>query len=119
MRLRDALERLLAEGHARDHAAIDPGQDVSLSGEEHAPAAVLVATLLVVGVVLIVIFAVWIPNDSPFWLPTIYDTTLKVTDWDSFVAQLRQMVLPATVLALYYAAQISRYMRSSMLDNLG
>lgn len=43
MRLRDALERLLAEGHARDHAAIDPGQDVSLSGEEHAPAAVLVA----------------------------------------------------------------------------
>ena len=29
---------------------------------------------------LIVIFAVWIPNDSPFWLPTIYDTTLKVTE---------------------------------------
>ncbi|WP_323038253.1 ABC transporter permease [Gemmobacter sp.] len=73
----------------------------------------------VTGVVLIVIFAVWIPNDSPFWLPTIYDTTLRVTDWDSFVAQVRQMVLPATVLALYYAAQISRYMRSSMLDNLG
>lgn len=73
----------------------------------------------VTGVVLIVIFAVWIPNSSPFWLPTIYDTSLQVTDWNSFVAQIRQMILPVTVLALYYAAQISRYMRSSMLDNLG
>ncbi|GGE20205.1 peptide/nickel transport system permease protein [Gemmobacter megaterium] len=73
----------------------------------------------VTGVVLIVIFAVWIPNSSPFWLPTIYDTTLRVQDWDSFIAQVRQMILPVTVLALYYAAQISRYMRSSMLDNLG
>ena len=73
----------------------------------------------VTGVVLIVLFSVWIPNDSPFWLPTIYDTTLKVTDWASFKLQARQMVLPAIVLALFYAAQISRYMRSSMLDNLG
>ncbi|MFC0280650.1 ABC transporter permease [Falsigemmobacter intermedius] len=72
----------------------------------------------VTGVVLIVIFSVWIPNDSPFWLPTVYDTGLKVTNWDTFVAQVRQMILPSAVLALYYAAQISRYMRSSMLDNL-
>lgn len=72
----------------------------------------------VTGVVLIVIFSVWIPNDSAFWLPTVYDTALKVTDWESFLAQVRQMILPASVLALYYAAQISRYMRSSMLDNL-
>lgn len=73
----------------------------------------------VTGVVLIVIFSVWIPNTSPFWLPTIYDTSLTVTDWASLKAQLRQMALPVLVLALYYAAQISRYMRSSMLDNLG
>ena len=72
----------------------------------------------VTGVVLIVIFSVWIPNDSAFWLPTVYDTGLKVTSWDTFVAQVRQMILPSAVLALYYAAQISRYMRSSMLDNL-
>jgi len=72
----------------------------------------------VTGVVLIVIFSVWIPNTSPFWLPTVYDTGLKVTSWDTFVAQVRQMILPSAVLALYYAAQISRYMRSSMLDNL-
>ena len=42
----------------------------------------------------------------------------QVVDWDSFVVQLRQMVLPVMVLALQTTAQISRYMRSSMLDNL-
>ena len=66
------------------------------------------------GVVLIVIFAVKLQ-----WFPMIYDTTHEVTDWDSFVYQVRQMIMPVTVLALYNAAQISRFMRASMLDNLG
>ncbi|AXC49946.1 ABC transporter permease [Paracoccus suum] len=66
------------------------------------------------GVVLIVVFAVKL-----HWFPSIYDTTLVVRDWGSFMAQVRQMVLPVTVLALYNAAQISRFMRASMLDNLG
>ena len=67
----------------------------------------------VTGVVLIVVFSVWLG-----WFPSIYDTTLKVTDWDSFLLQVRQMVMPVFVLAPYNAAQISRYMRASMLDNL-
>lgn len=66
------------------------------------------------GVLLIVIFSVKLK-----WFPSIYDTTLRVTDWASFVSQVKQMVLPVTVLALYNAAQISRFMRASMLDNLG
>ncbi len=66
------------------------------------------------GVVLIIVFAVKLG-----WFPSIYDTTLKVTDWESFLKQARQMTLPVTVLALFNAATISRYMRSSMLDNLG
>ncbi len=70
------------------------------------------------GVLLIVIFSVWMPNDSVFWLPSIYDTTLDVVDWDSFVQQMRQMAMPVMVLALFNAAQISRFMRASMLDNL-
>jgi len=70
------------------------------------------------GVLLIVIFSVMIPNDSFFWLPSIYDTTLVVEDWDSFWKQVRQMIMPVFVLALFNAAQISRYMRASMLDNL-
>ena len=65
------------------------------------------------GVLLIVIFSV-----NLHWFPSIYDTTLKVTDWASFGRQVRQMAMPVAVLSLYNAAQISRYMRSSMLDNL-
>jgi peptide/nickel transport system permease protein len=67
----------------------------------------------VTGVFLIVIFSVWLG-----WFPSIYDTTLRVTDWDSFVRQVKQMVMPVFVLALFNAAQISRYMRAAMLDNL-
>lgn len=65
------------------------------------------------GVVLIIVFAV-----NLHWFPSIYDTTLKVTDWESFLKQARQMVMPVTVLALFNASQISRFMRASMLDNL-
>lgn len=66
------------------------------------------------GTLFIIIFAVWLG-----WFPTKYDTTLNVTDWDSFLKQLRQMAMPVMVLGLANAAAISRYMRSSMLDNMG
>ncbi|MEO0752535.1 MAG: ABC transporter permease [Pseudomonadota bacterium] len=66
------------------------------------------------GVVVIMIFAVQLE-----WLPSIYDTTHRVTGWDSFVVQLKQMILPVMVLALQTTAQISRFMRSAMLDALG
>jgi peptide/nickel transport system permease protein len=65
------------------------------------------------GVLVIVIFSVELG-----WLPSIYDTTHRVTDWDSFVVQLKQMIMPVMVLALQTTAQISRFMRASMLDNL-
>lgn len=66
------------------------------------------------GTLFIIILAVWLG-----WFPTKYDTTLNVTDWDSFLKQLRQMAMPVMVLGLANAAAISRYMRSSMLDNMG
>ncbi len=65
------------------------------------------------GVVLIIIFGVKLQ-----WFPSIYDTMHRVTDWQSFLVQVRQMAMPVMVLSLYNAAQISRFMRSSMLDNL-
>ena len=65
------------------------------------------------GVLLIVIFSVHLG-----WFPSIYDTTLRVNSWDTFWLQVRQMILPVSVLALFNAAQISRFMRASMLDNL-
>ncbi|MCF6305973.1 MAG: ABC transporter permease [Rhodobacteraceae bacterium] len=70
------------------------------------------------GVLLIVIFSVWIDQDSWFWMPSIYDTTLVVDSWGNFWLQVRQMIMPVMVLALYNAAQLSRFMRASMLDNL-
>lgn len=66
------------------------------------------------GVLLIVIFSIWLK-----WFPSIYNTSLKVTDWPTFLQQVKQMALPVIVLALFNAAEISRYTRSSMLENLG
>ena len=65
------------------------------------------------GVVVIVVFSVWLG-----WFPSIYDTTLKVTDWASIKLQLQQMIMPVMVLALQITSQLSRFMRASMLDNL-
>ncbi|PKQ08399.1 MAG: ABC transporter substrate-binding protein [Alphaproteobacteria bacterium HGW-Alphaproteobacteria-10] len=65
------------------------------------------------GLLFIMLFSVWLG-----WLPSIYDTTHVVRDWDSFVFQVRQMLMPTMVLALANASQISRFMRASMLDNL-
>jgi len=65
------------------------------------------------GPLLIVIFSVWLG-----WFPSIYDTTHEVNSWDSFVYQIQQMIMPVMVLALQVTAQVSRFMRASMLDNL-
>ncbi|MBN7784038.1 MULTISPECIES: ABC transporter permease subunit [Ponticoccus] len=65
------------------------------------------------GPLLIVIFSVQLG-----WFPSIYDTTHRVVDWATFKVQLQQMIMPVMVLALQITAQLSRYMRASMLDNL-
>jgi peptide/nickel transport system permease protein len=65
------------------------------------------------GVLLIVIFSSYLQ-----WFPSIYDTTLVVNSWDSFVLQVKQMFLPVLVLTLFNVSQISRFVRASMLDNL-
>lgn len=66
------------------------------------------------GVLVILVFAVYLG-----WFPSIYNTSLVVNSWSSFMEQVRQMVMPVMVLAVQTTAQISRYLRSSMLDNLG
>lgn len=65
------------------------------------------------GPLLILIFSIWLG-----WFPIIYDTTLVVDSWADFLQQLRQMAMPVFVLTLYNAAQITRFMRASMLDNM-
>ena len=65
------------------------------------------------GLVAIVFFSVYLK-----WFPSIYNTTHKVVDFPSFVVQFKQMIMPICVLGFAQAAQLSRYTRSSMLDNL-
>lgn len=65
------------------------------------------------GLLLILLFSVKLR-----WFPFIYDSTLKVTDWNSFVAQFKQSIMPITVLALFQAGTLTRFVRASMLDNL-
>ncbi len=65
------------------------------------------------GLVAIVIFSV-----NLGWFPSVYNTTHVVTDWDSFVFQVKQSIMPVMVLAFYSAAQLTRFTRSSMLNNL-
>ncbi|MDE0390597.1 MAG: ABC transporter permease [Rhodospirillales bacterium] len=65
------------------------------------------------GLLAIIVFSVALQ-----WLPSIYDTTHRVTDLASFWLQIKQMAMPVMVLALFNAAQISRFMRAAVLDNL-
>jgi peptide/nickel transport system permease protein len=65
------------------------------------------------GLVLIILFSVKLG-----WLPFIYDSTIRVDDWDSFVAQVKQSIMPIMVLALFQTATLVRYTRASVLENL-
>jgi peptide/nickel transport system permease protein len=65
------------------------------------------------GLLAIIVFTSWLG-----WFPSIYDTTLEVVDWETFKRQVSQMFLPVAVLALFNAAELSRYTRSAMLENL-
>ena len=65
------------------------------------------------GLMFIIIFSVELN-----WFPSVYDTTHKVTDIDSFIFQVKQSIMPITVLTLFSAAQLSRFTRSAVLDNM-
>src|SRR5438445_100338 len=65
------------------------------------------------GLVLIIIFGI-----NLRWFPFIYSSTLQIKDLDSFWLQIRQSIMPITVLALFNVATIARYVRSEMLEHL-
>lgn len=65
------------------------------------------------GLLLIIVFSVRLR-----WFPFIYNSTLEVTDWSSLVAQVRQSILPISVLALFQTAALMRYTRSAVLENI-
>ncbi len=65
------------------------------------------------GILFILIFSV-----NLRWFPFIYDSTLVVNDWGSFVAQLRQSTLPVLVLAAFQATALMRFTRAAVLEQL-
>jgi peptide/nickel transport system permease protein len=65
------------------------------------------------GLLMILIFAVMLG-----WFPIVYQSTIHVNSWDTFQQQARQMVLPITVLVIQQTGALTRFMRSSMLDNI-
>lgn len=65
------------------------------------------------GLVMILIFSVYLG-----WFPSVYSTTLQVTDWPSLVLQMKQMAMPVAVLAFFQTAQLNRFTRAAVLDNL-
>ncbi len=65
------------------------------------------------GLLAIVVFSVWLG-----WFPSFYDTRLVVNSWDTFLLQVKQMIMPVAVLSLFNAAALTRFTRASVLDNL-
>jgi peptide/nickel transport system permease protein len=65
------------------------------------------------GLLFIIIFSVQLN-----WFPFIYESTLEITDWQSFIAQIRQSIMPVCVLTLYQSAILMRFIRSSVLAEL-
>jgi len=67
------------------------------------------------GLILIFIFSVKLK-----WFPSFYDTThdIQWTSWSSIWFQIKQLIMPVTVLTAFNAAAFSRFTRASVLDNL-
>lgn len=65
------------------------------------------------GLLLILIFSIHLD-----WLPFIYDSTFKVTNFASFIEYAKMVIMPVSVIGIYETAHMTRYIRSSVLDNL-
>src|SRR5207302_10128658 len=65
------------------------------------------------GVLLIIIFSIKL-----HWFTFIYDSTVHVHDLPSLVAQIKQSIMPITVLTLFQTATLVRFGRAEMLENL-
>lgn len=65
------------------------------------------------GLLFIIIFSVQLG-----WLPFIYNSTLQVTNLSTAIEQVKQSIMPVCVLALYQAAVLMRFIRSSVLEQL-
>ena len=63
------------------------------------------------GILLILLFSIKLD-----WLPFVYRADLMSTGWPWWGEQIRQSIMPVTVLGLFQGASWTRYVRSAMLD---
>lgn len=63
---------------------------------------------------------IWLFSVKLRWLPTSYDTThdIEWTSWSSIWFQIKQLLMPVTVLSFFNAATFGRFTRGSVLENL-
>ncbi|MCI0547040.1 MAG: ABC transporter permease [Candidatus Rokubacteria bacterium] len=63
------------------------------------------------GLLFILFFSIYLD-----WLPFIYRTDIAATGWRWWWEHARQAIMPVSVLALFQAASMTRFMRSAVLD---
>jgi peptide/nickel transport system permease protein len=63
------------------------------------------------GVIFILFFSIYLG-----WLPFVYRSDISATGWQWWWEQFKQSIMPITVLGLFQAASMMRYVRSSVLD---
>jgi peptide/nickel transport system permease protein len=63
------------------------------------------------GVLFILFFSIYLG-----WLPFVYRADISETGWMWWWAHFKQSIMPVTVLGLFQAASMMRYVRSSVLD---
>ena len=63
------------------------------------------------GVIFILFFSIYLG-----WFPFVYRSDLSSTGWQWWWDQFKQSIMPITVLGLFQAASMMRYVRSAVLD---
>jgi peptide/nickel transport system permease protein len=63
------------------------------------------------GLLLILLFSIHLD-----WLPFVYRTQIDATGWAWWWAQIKQSIMPVTVLGLFQGAALVRFVRSAVLD---
>lgn len=64
------------------------------------------------------LFLILIFNVQFNWLPSFYNSTLQVINFNTLIEQIKQSIMPIAVLALYQAAVLMRFIRSHITDEL-
>ncbi len=63
------------------------------------------------GIIFILFFSIYLG-----WLPFVYRSDISATGWRFLWEHFRQSIMPITVLGLFQAASMMRYVRSAVLD---